>query len=55
MKVKFKYGIATYSGTLDEMTYGSYRSGRLCIGRRWVMPSLTVQNKTIGSVRQKHR
>ena len=33
MKVKFKYGIQTYSGTVDEMVYGSYRDGKLCIGR----------------------
>ncbi|MDZ4181987.1 MAG: hypothetical protein U1B83_03840, partial [Candidatus Cloacimonadaceae bacterium] len=50
MKVKFKYGIATYSGTVDEMVYGSYREGRLCIGRKWVMPTLTAHNETIGSI-----
>ncbi len=38
MKVKFKYGIQTYSGTVDEMTFGSYRKGTLCIGRKYVIP-----------------
>lgn len=48
MKVKFKYGIRTYSGTVDEMTYGSYRKGRVCIGRRYVIPKATAQNVTFG-------
>ena len=49
MKVKFKYGIRTFSGTLDEMTYGSYKDGQLCIGRRWVQPRPTDQNAAVGS------
>lgn len=48
MKVKFKYGIGTYSGTLDEMTYGSYRNGAVCVGRKWVYPTPTAQNATMG-------
>ncbi len=50
MKVKFKYGIRTYSGTIDEMTYGSYRKGKVCIGRQWVLPKPTEQNTEIGAV-----
>jgi hypothetical protein len=50
MKVKFKYGIATYSGTIDEMVYGSYRDDHLCIGRNYVYPTLTAQNETLGSI-----
>lgn len=49
MKVRFKYGIRTYSGTVDEMTYGSYRKGRLCIGRQYVVPKRTEQNDVLGS------
>ena len=41
MKVKLKYGIATYSGTIDEITFGSYKDDTLCIARKWVMPRLT--------------
>ena len=48
MKVKFKYGIATYSGTIDEMVYGSYRDGKLCIGREYVYPRLTDNNASLG-------
>ncbi|MDZ4121921.1 MAG: hypothetical protein U1C33_05840 [Candidatus Cloacimonadaceae bacterium] len=44
MKVKFKYGIRTYSGTVDEMTYGSYRKDNICIGRKYVKPDLTENN-----------
>lgn len=50
MKVKFKYGIATYSGKLDEMVYGSYRDGKLCIGREFVYPRLTENNAILGGV-----
>ena len=49
MKVKFKYGIATYSGTIDEMVYGSYRDDKLCIGREYVYPRLTEYNAAIGA------
>ena len=49
MKVKFKYGIRTFSGTVDEMTYGSFKKGKVCIGRRWVMPRLTDNNAALGS------
>ena len=41
MKVKFKYGIRTYSGTADEMTYGSYRNHMICIGRVYVKPNIS--------------
>lgn len=50
MKVKFKYGIATYSGTLDDMTYGNYRAGMVCIGRKWVMPRMTDINEDLGAI-----
>jgi len=50
MKVKFKYGIRTYSGTLDEMTYGSYRNGSVCIGRKYIKPALTEQNVSMGEI-----
>jgi hypothetical protein len=48
MKVKFKYGIKTYTGTVDNMTYGSYRSGNICIGRVYVYPTLTENNHNKG-------
>ena len=50
MKVVFKYGIATYSGLIDEMVYGSYRDDKLCIGRDYVYPRLTANNALVGSV-----
>jgi len=49
MKVKFNYGIRTYSGTIDEMTYGSYRHNSVCIGRKHVIPRLTEHNTQMGS------
>lgn len=49
MKVTFKYGIGSYSGTVDLMTFKpSTRAGLASIGRRWVMPKLTTQNTNIG-------
>jgi len=50
MKVKFKYGIRTYSGTVDEMTYGNYKQGKVCISRKWVVPRLTENNSTMGAI-----
>jgi len=49
MKVNFKYGIRTYSGSMDEMTYGSYRKNTICIGRKKVIPRITENNTLIGS------
>jgi len=50
MKVYFKYGIKTYSGTVNGMTYGSYRKGNLCIGREYVYPNLTDNNFSMGAI-----
>ncbi|HQM79627.1 MAG TPA: hypothetical protein PKV12_02840 [Candidatus Syntrophosphaera sp.] len=50
MKVKFKYGIRTYSGKLDELVFSSYRKGKLCIAREFVYPRITPHNNEIGSV-----
>lgn len=50
MKVKFKYGIKTYSGLADEMVYGSYRDDNLCIGRVYVYPTLTENNHNKGKI-----
>jgi len=52
MKVKLKYGISTYSGTIDEITFSSYRNGTICIARKWVMPRLTDQNGRLGEIAQ---
>jgi hypothetical protein len=48
MKVKFKFGIKTYSGLADDMVYGSYRDDNLCIGRVYVYPTLTQNNHDKG-------
>jgi len=50
MKVKFKFGIQTYSGTVDEMVFGSYRNGTLCIGRKYVYPTITENNTSKGTI-----
>lgn len=50
MKVTFKYNIGTYSGTLNGMTYGSFRDGNLCIGRQWVQPMVTPQQTALGTI-----
>lgn len=50
MKVKFNYGIRTYSGTLDEMTFGSYRKDSVCIARKYVVPRITENNTQMGSI-----
>ncbi|MCB5258367.1 MAG: hypothetical protein WC179_00465 [Candidatus Cloacimonadaceae bacterium] len=50
MKVKFKYGIRTYSGKLDELVFSSYRKGKICIARQFVYPRITAHNNEIGSI-----
>ena len=50
MKVKFNYGIRTYSGTIDEMTFGSYRKDTVCISRKYVNPRLTENNTQKGTI-----
>jgi hypothetical protein len=49
MKVHLKFGIKTYSGTVDEMTFGSYRNDNICIGREFVYPTLTENNHALGN------
>ncbi len=49
MKTKLKYGISAYSGTIDDITFSSYKNGKVCIARKWVMPTLTANNAEIGS------
>jgi len=50
MKVKLKYGISAYSGTIDEITFGSYKDGTICIARKWVLPRATEYNETLGNI-----
>ncbi|HHV36401.1 MAG TPA: hypothetical protein GXX77_00975 [Candidatus Cloacimonetes bacterium] len=50
MKATFKYGIQTYSGTIDGLTYASYKDGQVCIARRYVKPRATEQNEEMASV-----
>ncbi|MEF3694996.1 MAG: hypothetical protein V3576_06565 [Candidatus Cloacimonadota bacterium] len=52
MKVTLKYNMGTYSGTLNDMTYGNYRDGAVCIGRRYVKPAETTQQTALGTVAQ---
>ena len=44
MKVKFKYGIGSYSGTLDMATFYETKRGGASFMRKWVMPRATEQN-----------
>jgi hypothetical protein len=50
MKTKLKYGIATYSGTIDEITFGSYKNDTVCIARKYVKPRLTENNTLMGDI-----
>ncbi|MFA7543937.1 MAG: hypothetical protein WCY84_06135 [Candidatus Cloacimonadaceae bacterium] len=50
MKVKLKYGISAYSGTIDDMTYSSHKDGAFCIGRKYVKPRYTENNEYMGKV-----
>ncbi|HNQ43467.1 MAG TPA: hypothetical protein PKI59_03520 [Candidatus Cloacimonadota bacterium] len=50
MKTTFKYGISAYSGTIDSITFGSYRKGTLCIARKYVVPRYTEYNQELGEI-----
>ncbi len=50
MKVFFKYGFSAYSGTVDQMVYQSWFDNKMCMGRRFSYPELTVNNTRIGSI-----
>ncbi|HOH97174.1 MAG TPA: hypothetical protein PL188_02570 [Candidatus Cloacimonadota bacterium] len=50
MKTTFKYGIGTYSGTIDSITFGSYKKGTVCIARKHVIPRSTEQNQELGTI-----
>ncbi|GAB1366203.1 MAG TPA: hypothetical protein PL160_01810 [Candidatus Cloacimonas sp.] len=50
MKVTFNYGIRTYSGTIDEITFGSYRKDSVCIARKYVIPRTTENNTQMGNI-----
>lgn len=49
MKVKFKYGIKSYSGLLDEMVFCNYKARDVVIGREY-NPSqrITTNNTKMG-------
>ncbi|MDD2211058.1 MAG: hypothetical protein PHY41_06580 [Candidatus Cloacimonetes bacterium] len=50
MKTKLKYGIAAYSGTIDDITFASYKDGAVCIARKYVVPKLTENNTRMGNI-----
>lgn len=50
MKVKFKFGIKSYSGTLDDLVYANYADRSVVVGRMLAENrELTEQNVTMGS------
>ena len=52
MKVTFKYGIGSFSGTTDMATFYATKRGTGSIMRKWVLPKTTDQNVEIKSVSQ---
>lgn len=50
MKVKFKYGIGSFSGTLELATFYETPNGGASFMRRWVKPKLTAQNAELGVI-----
>ena len=50
MKVSFNYGISTYSGTEDRMVYQSWFHNRLCMGRKFVYPTLNENHHHLGAI-----
>ena len=50
MKVKFKFGIGSYAGTIDLATFYETKNGNGSFMRKWVKPKLTDQNAELGSI-----
>ena len=50
MKVKFKYGIGSYSGTLDMATFYETKRGGASFMRKWVKPRETEQNVRLANI-----
>lgn len=50
MKVKFKYGIGSFAGTLEDATFYETPNGGASFMRKWVMPKITDNNMELGSI-----
>lgn len=53
MKIKFKYGIKSFSGLFDEMIFANYERDKVVIGRMYnPSPRVTQNNEFMGTVMQ---
>lgn len=50
MKIKFRWGIKTFSGYGDDMVYESCLNSKVCIGRDYTYPKITENNHQVGAV-----
>jgi hypothetical protein len=50
MKAHFNWGLASYSGTRDDMTFAAYREGHLCIAKRWFSPTPGLAQETLRAI-----
>lgn len=50
MKVTFKYGIGSFSGTVDNATYWATARKTGSVMRKWVLPTATNQNETLSKI-----
>ena len=50
MKVTFKYGIGSFSGTVDNATYWATARKTGSVMRKWVLPTATTQNESLGKI-----
>ncbi len=50
MKIKFRWGIKTFSGFADDMVYENCLNSKICIGRDYTYPTITVNNHQVGSI-----
>jgi hypothetical protein len=53
MKIKFKYGIKSFSGLFDEMIFANYERDKVVIGRMYnPSPRVTENNTLMGTIMQ---
>lgn len=50
MRVRYKYGIKTMSGKLDDLVHLALNKKRVGFGRIFVMPKITEHNITFGGI-----
>lgn len=50
MKVRFKFGIGDFQGTIDQAVYTPTKKGGASYMRKWVLPKYSAPNEELGTI-----